>query len=264
MGWGTGNIGNGSGGLNFKIVGGTSEPSNPHENTIWVNTDQKITSWIFSANEPENPDSGTVWISTGSYSPVAFNALKKNGIIVYPISAKQHLDGVWVDKTAKTYQGGALVDWLVYLYKDGDEFLALTGGWETVTTSSKGTVTKNADSIDFVLESTTSRVVFANTKNAIDLTNISTLEFDLNIVSGSGSGQVFVATRTIAPTDFDTANNDLSAVVWIDPDDYLGENTFAVDVSSLSGMYYVFCAGKSKSGSAGEVRFKLKEIRTIW
>ena len=33
--------------LNFEIVGGTTEPSNPAENTIWVNTDTEITSWFF-------------------------------------------------------------------------------------------------------------------------------------------------------------------------------------------------------------------------
>ena len=38
--------------LNFKVVGGTSAPSNPKENTIWVNTSTAITSWDFSATEP--------------------------------------------------------------------------------------------------------------------------------------------------------------------------------------------------------------------
>ena len=38
--------------LNFKVVGGTTEPANPSENTIWVNTDEPITSWIFSAKNP--------------------------------------------------------------------------------------------------------------------------------------------------------------------------------------------------------------------
>lgn len=45
--------GNGGGtSLNFKIVGGTTEPSNPTENMIWVNTDTPITNWIFSADNP--------------------------------------------------------------------------------------------------------------------------------------------------------------------------------------------------------------------
>lgn len=42
--------------LNFEIVGGTAEPSNPKENTIWINTDTAITGWEFSANEPLGDD----------------------------------------------------------------------------------------------------------------------------------------------------------------------------------------------------------------
>lgn len=40
--------------LNFEIVGGTTQPSNPTENMIWVNTDTPITSWEFSATEPNS------------------------------------------------------------------------------------------------------------------------------------------------------------------------------------------------------------------
>ena len=98
--------------LNFSIVGGTSQPVNPKENTIWVNTDTRISGWVFSASDPESPTEGMVWILTGISSTVKFNALKKNGIQVYPISAKQYINGVWVNKTAMSYQGGKWVNWL--------------------------------------------------------------------------------------------------------------------------------------------------------
>jgi hypothetical protein len=44
-------FGGGSGGteLNFDIVGGTTEPTNPTENMIWVNTNVEIADYIFSA-----------------------------------------------------------------------------------------------------------------------------------------------------------------------------------------------------------------------
>lgn len=103
--------GGGSGGLNFQVIGGTTAPSNPKENMIWVNTSTKITSYIFSATKPTG-SAGMVWISTGTSSTVEFNALKKNGIQVYPISAKQYINGVWVNKTAMSYQGCKWVNWL--------------------------------------------------------------------------------------------------------------------------------------------------------
>ena len=38
--------------LNFRVIGGTVQPTAPRENDIWVNTDQNITSWNFGADEP--------------------------------------------------------------------------------------------------------------------------------------------------------------------------------------------------------------------
>lgn len=95
--------------LNFQVVA-NPQPDNPRENTIWVDTDVKIPSYDFSATQPTNPMEGMAWITTGVYSSAGFNALKKNGIQVYPMSAKQYISGAWVDKTAKSWQGGQWVN----------------------------------------------------------------------------------------------------------------------------------------------------------
>lgn len=111
----------GSGGVNFKVVGGTTEPASPKENTIWVNTSVTIPSWVFSATEPGSPVEGMVWITTGTASNVAFNALKKNDVQVYPQSAKQYVGGTWVEKEIMIYQNG---EWVapnikLYIVKNG-------------------------------------------------------------------------------------------------------------------------------------------------
>ena len=116
-------VGGGGAPLNFKVVGGTSAPSNPKENTIWVNTNTAIASWFFSATEPENPSIGSVWFTTEKKSSAPFNVLKKNNITVYPVSAKQYLNSAWVDKEAKIYQNSAWVDVKVpgfYIFKSGE------------------------------------------------------------------------------------------------------------------------------------------------
>lgn len=110
--------GGGGAGLNFQVVGGTTQPASPAENTIWVNTDTAITDWVFSSTQPAASD-GRVWLSTSTASEVAFNALKKNGLWTYPIGCSQYISGAWVAKTAKTYQGGAWIDWKTYLYAAG-------------------------------------------------------------------------------------------------------------------------------------------------
>ena len=119
MGIGKTNAG-GAGGaaLNFKVVGGTAQPTSPKENMFWVNTQTKITSYVFSTAEPKDPSQGMVWIATGASSSKEFNALKKNGIYVYPQSAKQYIDGVFVEVPLNVYQNG---EWII---QSQDEALA--------------------------------------------------------------------------------------------------------------------------------------------
>ena len=76
------NIVSGGGGsvLNFAIAG-NPRPENPDENTIWIDTNEPISGWTISAEEPAKVEN-TVWIAAGSFSQVAFNALKENCIMV--------------------------------------------------------------------------------------------------------------------------------------------------------------------------------------
>lgn len=283
MGWGTGNLGGGSGGLNFRIVGGTSEPSNPRENLIWVNTDVKITSWVFSANEPENPESGTVWISTGSSSTVAFNALKKNGIHVYPISAKQYIaggsasilgegllgemvlgsttstDSQWVDVTAKSYQNGEWCDWWNgQLYEPGNTYDNITGGWANWF-SSGGSFVVGSDSLDFnYSDSGGGNGTPLATRNKIDITAYTKLSAKLSDFTTSNNGSLWLG---VTEGTFDN-NNDLSNGFTAHTTVTSGDSV-SVDISTLSGEYYVclfvkagYTSGKTHkaSGSVTEVK----------
>lgn len=138
--------------LNFKVVP-NPQPDTAKENTIWVDTD-RINNYYFSATQPENMVNYDVWFHVGTSSSVEFNALKKNGIQVYPISAKQYIGGAWVDKTVKSYHNGAWVNWihLNYVFYYGKQIYPWqTRGWEmsssytakapTATTNSDGSVT---------------------------------------------------------------------------------------------------------------------------
>lgn len=174
--------------LNFKIVGGTEQPANPKEHTIWINTDAAVTSWIISAVQPETPSEGMVWISTGTSSSAEFNALKKNGINVYPLFAKQYVSGAWVDKTAKSYQNGAWVDWFVYLLNRGKDNTDLTGGWQAIAKpynanaiGSAPTVTQNANSITLKQGSGVRYGMYA-TKNKIDFADVKRIQVVTDVI----------------------------------------------------------------------------------
>ena len=38
--------------LNFDVVGSIAQPTNPKENTIWVNTGTKVHHWSLNGKEP--------------------------------------------------------------------------------------------------------------------------------------------------------------------------------------------------------------------
>lgn len=234
MGWGTGNLGGGSGGLNFKVVG-NPQPANAKENTIWVNTDTPVAGYYFSATQPENMAEGEVWILTGTESDVAFNALKKNGIHVYPISSKQYVGGALVDKTVKSYQNGEWVDWWdgSTLYDNGDEVAAITGGWECVG----GTLTRNATNLHLSNQGTlVSNYGLVFTRNKIDLTSFSTL----NAIASRQTDYNADTSHIIITTE--KANNPVASV------SVAGANqNVTIPLSSLNGEYYI---GLRVSGSS--------------
>lgn len=240
--------------LNYKVVGGTSAPSSPVGNTIWINTSNAITFYTFQPLTPSNPQEGWVWINVApSYSPVAFNALKENRIQLYPISAKQYISGAWVNKTAKTYQSGTWKDWVIYLYNTGDKCESVHGGWTTSTrwhaTNAKTPyITYNEDTM--LVGVTGSGKNFQSgileTVDGVDLTNYSKL--------------TFVVTKTEASQAFDdgwvrvyigtTAN--LSGNVTANVEKYIDRpGTYTLDISSLSGVHdiivKVVCAGNTSS-----------------
>jgi hypothetical protein len=235
----------GSGGgasLNFKVVGGTAEPASPKENTIWVNTDVEITSWVCSFNEPKSPVEGMVWITTSTSSSAEFNALKKNSIMVYPMYAKQYVSGAWVEKTAKTYQNGAWVDWVTYLYDKGNLFEDFTGNWVAKNVAYNGsyngtsfpTINNNPDNL-YIIQNGAQRGGVAHMANKIDLTGFNTLYFDGMLHSDSSSlkeDRCFLGIWS----EFGTyKDNNLAAYIPCDEVDGLK----TLNISALSGLYYI-------------------------
>lgn len=80
--------------LNFEVVG-NPKPQNPKENTIWLNTDVAIPSWTFDAVEPGSGADGSAFIKIGKEGNYAFNALKENRLVVYPLYAEQYVSDAW-------------------------------------------------------------------------------------------------------------------------------------------------------------------------
>jgi hypothetical protein len=225
-------------GLNVKIVASETQPSNPQENTIWISTGTPIHGWYFSATEPSGVLNGAVWIRTSSDSSVAFNAAKNAVLMVYPQVCFQRINGAWVEVTAKSYINNGWTDWIIYLYSPGNIHEDLTGGWEgkahrrqdkvgtwDVGSKSPSVNTQGAEYMEIVLESQQyyNYSGSARTVNKIDLTDFDQISFTLTAAGGSPRGYV-----TQSPTGYDNVTD-------VD----LGVGTTVLDVSGLSGEYYV-------------------------
>ena len=223
--------------LNFKVVGGTSAPSNPKENTIWVNTGTAITSWVFSATQPTG-SSGMVWFPINTSSSTKFNALKKNNLQVYALSARQYVSNAWTNKAAKIYQGGKWVDlWDGKLYYNSNQYTAITGGWANNTSlyakSSSATYENSGAAPSFgtyiTVTASSNKSANATTKNAIDLTNYSKLRYELS--SDSASNNCVIQVHQMKNGEL--YNN--YAVQGMPTPGSSG----SLNISSLKGLYYI-------------------------
>lgn len=124
--------------LNYSVVGGTTQPSNPTENMIWVNTDQEITGHCFNQNEPKEFQEGMIWIKLGFRSHISFYKIQINEIGVeeiYPLQTYQRLNDSWVVVPTAIYQNNIWNYFLLYLYHNGNEFNNITGGWKANSVS---------------------------------------------------------------------------------------------------------------------------------
>lgn len=223
------NTGGGGGGLNFRVVGGTTAPSNPRENTIWINTATKITSWTFSTTEPSSAEDGMVWITVGTASSVAFSATKKNPIMVYPLSAKQRVGGAWASVTAMTYQDG-WVEWVRYLVgangiasELGDsKYIGYYGNlYTTVTPLPNGGVKITAAG--------GSGYIAHTFENAINVTAYSKMKVKTGAVVSSGVN-----------IGLSKNNNDVSIAYNKDVSKNITSNSnIELDISAISGDYYL-------------------------
>lgn len=219
-------FGGGGTSLNFKVVG-NPQPASPKENTIWVNTDIPITGWIFSATQPENLAEGNVWFPIDTSSSVEFNALKRNGIMVYPLPAKQHVSGALVDKTVKSYQNGAWVDWWNgELFYNGDQYTHVTGGWEATVA-----VPASISNGQMVFNSSSSGTSGFCTSNKISRGSYSKIGVNLTSISASVGGDFnLLAVRN----KFNASNVIASKVVTS------GTGKVYLDISNVNEDFHVY------------------------
>lgn len=212
--------------LNFKVMGGTAQPTNPKENTIWVNTDLDVADWAFSTDEPAGPVAGSVWFKTAADGSVAFNALKKNAIKIHLIGTAQRVNGEWTAVDAKIYQNGAWVTFDKFVVFDGNNGISL-GTWSK---AQSGALTVNANSVR--LDADQYNIVAAINDYGVDVTSYKTLTVNVKafVKAGSQSTHNMVG---LSATPTSTSAWEFVASTAVD-----GVGKYTLDISALTGVHY--------------------------
>ena len=255
------NVGGGGGGLNFSIKAYASQddmPSSAKENAIAVITATPISEWAISATEPTDAIEGMVWLSTGTTSDIAFNALKKNTLIVYPAKAQQYVGGAWENKEAYAYMGGQWWHWStvgIYYLQAGQLQYAATkrdNGF-----GNKKDAVQEDDAICFDMytsnTSTSQATHVGYTFNSpIDLTNVTKIKATAKVQADASASNSYGAARLCVGGSADDCIKGTN--IRKDEKQRNGTYELEIDVSDISGERVVAFVGvlcKTISGGLG-------------
>jgi hypothetical protein len=242
------NAGGKYGGFNFSVVPYASESELPEfadENTIAIIPKSEMSSWIFSMTEPPNPTDGMVWIAIGKSGTAEINIIKENAVMLYPLYAKQYVNGAWVNISALSYNAdGEQVKWMsdIILYDNG----ATDIGWEKLD-KKKASIPEDKNYINLTLAKDGNAYV----RTLVNLSGQEKLKVVYSNLTGESSGT----------TSF---QGGVRAKVWdkdgkeIEGAGYQTESTGSsgtptLDISKLNGEYmvgvYVINYSSSHTGS---------------
>ena len=236
--------------LNFKVVP-NPQPDTAKENTIWVDTD-RINNYYFSATQPEGMVDYDVWFPVGTSSTVEFNALKKGGIQVYPLSAQQMVSGVLKDVTAKSYQGGVWKEWIEVIdfdltnWKKKNPYPSRSytqGTYDLSSKTLKGSITKDYQYV----------VLVKNEKMNFQSANTLNMIYSIS-KNMSSNGAIFVK---LSSSFSDPADN--TCVVNQQITEQATNKEISIDVSSVNSSYYLWI-GLVAWGNAGTVNFEISKL----
>lgn len=235
--------------LNFSVVGGTVQPENPKENTIWVDTDTAIGAWMFSAVEPAARADGSalvvgdVWLKVSLTSPTAFNALKKNSIVLCPVACYQWSGNVWTQKDVRVFTAGEWGSVYTYLFDYG----------ETGVAGSLSRLDSNGGSFSvgetIVINLTNNIYYYVRFANSVNFSGYKTMRAKCRVVKAGSANAVISANKDSLWSVASAVNITGKAVG--------SEFEISLDVSSFNSttVPWVGMTGISNSNATASVEF---------
>lgn len=219
--------------LNFSFVSGTTQPSNPTENTIWFKTSTNVTSVKLLSQITDSGSTGNIIITFEAID--AFDTTDKTfmlldnqisgyntQIIIQLLKCYQYLNNNWQLIDSYIYKNNAWIAYsevILYLFNNGETYINTTGGW-----TGSGSVGTTLSVVSGASGPVWLSYQYLKTINAIDMSSYSTIHILVSNYYDKG-------TIGISTTD-DISTYDTSVSVG-------SAKEYTIDVSSLTGNYYV-------------------------
>ena len=249
----TGVTNSGGAGLNLRIVGGNTQPANPVENMVWINTDTAIPHWYIQNDQPASPNEGDVYITVMTSSTVVLQVLRNNGMKLYFGTAYQYLEGTWKTMGGQAYQNGAWIDLQKFVYNTGK----YNENFATDISISSSVISGSRTNGDSYISCFTSRSAVSQSgyayfyfNSAIDLTDVKTIKFTYS-ASGQDSSErkykMVVTTGTTASSAYESPTRGTSGL-YSNPS-ASNPATATLDVTALSGNHRIGVAQWTYNGS---------------
>lgn len=235
----------GGGGLYLRVVGGTSKPTSPRENTIWINTSAAISGYVLSPTQPETAANGIVWLKIADFG-VEINVGKKNGVLLHLTSARLYV-GKWSNVEGWVYTSGAWKKFsteIENLYKDGtfDDI-------PHVTFAMNGTITYMDSYIKAVTKNGSVSETYVQF-GPISLTSFGKIMMRASKISkeSSAGADIYFAILVSKSNTAKRADAESITEVFIDNKD-VDEHIISLDVSNLTGDGWYICVGINTAGN---------------
>lgn len=238
----------------LNVIGSLTSPAQASQNTIWLITDKELTGIVMSGTEPEILAEGEVWISISDNAPSKIVApVGEELITVYPIYAKQSVNGELVDIEARTFYDGMWVDWIsnITLYANGTFYSRYPH--KSLITPTSATLTYGEEYLAVTTIASTPNEVY-EVFGPMSLKDYQRVVVDLhNGDSNNIYGCILIA-------DSETANR-TSAIAKTETEMAGGKSaTISIDVSALdtSKSLYIYAGFTTNGGSWGYGRKNLR------
>lgn len=247
--------------LGFQVVGGATQPTNPAANTVWVKTSAAITSWAMQPTAPASPSAGMVWIKTALSGGASLNALTKNALTVAVVGCQQYNGTAWERRDAYLYSGS---DWMQFsaeqliLFDVGGDYAAewegggmasgaFTWGYSIATQSA--TI---ADTGIVLVQGYNSSVVryIAGYSAPVDVTDLDSIYIQVNTTGAANEIQARL-------TENKTISGGVAASAAFNT---TGDNAYTLDVSGLTGEYYLSVSSVKSSSLGGNITAKITKV----